>query len=292
MITVEPIRDRLDQLIHFVARLNSDEAHHIGFFGEGEADVCASLAECLIPPVEGFRMAYEGGRLAGVFGLDADQEIDRAWLFGPIVEHEDWHTVADRLYTEVLQLIPAGIHDYDLFCDERNNHVDEFARRHGFPLRSVNAVMNLERGNYQPAIKRQTEIIPHQEIFFDRFQKLHKDLFPNAYMTARQMVEKQDDRHRLLLAVEKGHLLGYHFCKIEPESESGYVDFIGTDASVRGRGLGANLLASGLDWMLSVPATKNVNLTVNADNEAAIHLYNKFGFITSCVMRGYRKRIS
>lgn len=292
MITIEPCRNHIDELVQFVARLNSDGANHIGFFGEGEADVRASLAECLIPPAEGFMMAYNGDLLVGIFGVDADPEINRAWHYGPIVDHEDWHDIADQLYAEVVSIIPAGIRDYDLFCDVQNIHVEGFALRHGFPLYSENAVMTLERGNYQPNPKRETVVIPYQEAFFEQFEKLHRDLFPNAYFTARQMVKKRDNNHRLLLALENGRLLGYHFCKTEPESESGYVDFIGTEPSTRGRGIGADLLASGADWMLSAPTTRRINLTVDADNDAARRLYEKFGFTTSRVMRGYRKRLS
>jgi mycothiol synthase len=105
------------------------------------------------------------------------------------------------------------------------------------------------------------------------------------------MIERVNENHQLLLAVEDSQLLGYHFCKIEPESESGYVDFIGTDSSARGRGIGADLLASGIDWMLSAQTTKKISLTVNADNAAARSLYEKFGFVTERVMRGYRKRV-
>jgi ribosomal protein S18 acetylase RimI-like enzyme len=284
--------DRFEELVSFAARLNSDGAHHIGFFGEGEADVRASLAECLIPPADGFRLAYEGDRLVGVFGVDADPEINRAWLFGPLVEHEDWHTIADQLYAEVLALIPVDIRDYDLFCDVQNIHVEAFAARHGFPLSSENAVMTLRREEYKPAVKRQTQIVVYQEEFFEQFEKLHKTLFPNAYFTARQIVEKVDENHQLFLALEDGQLLGYHFGKTEPESESAYIDFIGTDAAARGRGIGADLLAAGIDWMLSAPATKKISLTVNADNVSARSLYEKFGFVTARIMRGYRKKIS
>jgi mycothiol synthase len=70
------------------------------------------------------------------------------------------------------------------------------------------------------------------------------------------------------------------------------VDFIGTDASVRGRGIGADLLVSGVDWMLSAPTTRKIGLTVNADNAPARHLYEKIGFVTDRVMRGYRKRVT
>jgi ribosomal protein S18 acetylase RimI-like enzyme len=285
-----PCKDHFEELVHFVTRLNSDGKHHIGFFGEGEADVRASLAECLIPPADGFMLAYENDQLVGVFGVDADSEINRAWLFGPLVEHVDWHTIADKLYEQILSIIPAGIRDYDLFCDEQNVHMQEFAARHGFPLRSENAVMTLMREKYTPTAKNVSQIISFDERFFDQLEKLHKVLFPNAYFIARQMVEKINETHQLFLAVENENVLGYHFCKIEPEAESSYVDFIGTDTPARGRGIGANLLTAGINWMLSAPSTKKISLTVNADNVPARGLYTKFGFVTERVMRGYRKQ--
>ena len=291
MIEIVPCKDRFDELVQFVASLNSEGVHHIGFFGEGEADVRASLAECLIPPSEGFVMGYEENELVGVFGVDADPEINRAWLFGPLVNHADWHEIADQLYAKVLPRIPVNIRDYDLFADVQNTRMEAFAVRHGFPLNSENAVLTLTREKYQPSAKRQSKIIPYQKRFFKQFEAMHKVLFPNAYFTARQMTEKINEHHQLFLGVENRQLLGYQFCKLEPESGSGYVDFIGTDPSVRGRGIGADLLASGIDWMLSAPTTQKINLTVNADNVAARHLYETFGFVTDRIMRGYRKRV-
>jgi ribosomal protein S18 acetylase RimI-like enzyme len=291
MIQITPCKHRVEELVHFVTRLNSEGAHHIGFFGEGEADIRASLAECLIPTADGFMLAYEEDQLIGIFGADADSEINRAWLFGPLVEHANWHPVADKLYAQVLSIIPAGIRDHDLFCDEQNIHMQEFAARHDFPLRSENAVMTLMRENYTPTSKNKTRVIPFAERFFGQLELLHKVVFPNAYFTARQMVEKINETHQFFLAIENDTLLGYHFCKIEPEAESGYVDFIGTDSSARGRGIGADLLESGINWMLSAPSTKKINLTVNADNVPAISLYKKFGFDMDRVMRGYRKQV-
>ena len=291
MIQIIPCKEHFEDLVHFVSHLNSDGKHHIGFFGEGEADVRASLAECLVPPADGFMLAYDDDQLIGVFGVDADPEINRAWLFGPLVEDVDWHTIADKLYEQVLSIIPAGIRDRDLFCDEQNVHMREFAARQGFSLRSENAVMTLIREKYTPTAKNLFQIISFDERFLDPFEQLHKALFPNAYFTARQMVEKINETHPLFLAVENGQVLGYHFCKIEPESESGYVDFMGTDGPSRGRGIGADLLASGIDWMLSAPSTKKISLTVNADNVPARSLYEKFGFFTERVMRGYRRQV-
>ncbi len=291
MIQIVSCQDRIEELVQFAARLNSDGSHHIGFFGEGEADVRASLEECVIPTAEGFLLAYEGEALVGVFGVDADPEVDRAWLFGPLVEHADWHPLADELYTHALTLIPAGIHSYDLFCDEQNARLAEFAARHGFPLHSENAVMSVTRDAYKPHESRGTRIIPFEENFFDAFETLHKAVFPGTYFTARQIVDKVNETHQLLLAVDGDRLLGYHFGKIDPAAESGYVDFIGTDESARGHGIGADLLTAGLDWMFSAPSTQKVSLTVNADNQIARGLYKKVGFVTERVMRGYRKEL-
>jgi ribosomal protein S18 acetylase RimI-like enzyme len=280
--------DRFEELVSFVARLNSDGTHHIGFFDEGEAEVRASLAECLIPTAEGFRLAYEGDQLVGVFGVAPTRLTAPGCLISLSM---DWHTIADRLCAEVLALIPVDIGDYDLFCDVQNIHMEAFAARHGFPSRSENAVMTMARQAYRPSAKRQTQVIVYQDDFFEPFDKLHKVLFPNAYFTARQMIEKLDENHRLFLGIEEGQLLAYHFCKIEPESESGYVDFIGTDSAARGRGIGADLLASGLDWMLSASSiTKKVSLT-RADNVPARSLYEKFGFVTERVMRAIARRL-
>lgn len=291
MIQTVPCQGRVEELVQFVTRINSNGAHHIGFFGEGEADVRASLAECVIPTSEGFLLAYEGDTLVGVFGVDADLEVDRAWLYGPLVEHEDWHALADELYAHALTLIPAGIHSYDLFCDEQNSRLDEFAARHGFPLHSEDAVMTLARNDYTPTAKRATKAIPFEEKFFPDFERLHNAVFPGTYFTARQIVEQINETHQLLLAVDGDRLLGYHFGKIDPAAKSGYVDFIGTDESARGRGVGADLLTAGLDWMFSVPTTQKVSLTVNANNQIARGLYEKVGFITERVMRGYRKEM-
>ena len=284
--------DHFEELVSFVVRLNSDDAHHIGFFGEGEADVRSSLAECLIPTAEGFQLAYDGDQLVGVFGVDADPEIGRAWLFGPLIEHADWQSLADELYAASIKVIPDGISEQDLFCEFRNSNMADFAERHGFPLRSENAVVTLERTDYKKTLSSETpfSIIDYSSSFFEQFESCHTLLFPTTYFTARQIVEKLNSTHRLFLGLEDGKMKGYHFCKVETDARSGYIDFIGVDESMRGRGLGAILLAAGIDWMLSFAETDKIRLTVNANNAPALKLYKNFGFVTERVMRGYRKK--
>jgi ribosomal protein S18 acetylase RimI-like enzyme len=284
--------EHFEELINFVARLNSEDVHHIGFFGEGEADIRSSLAECAIPPAEGFFLAYDGDRLVGVFGIDINPEIGRAWLFGPLIEHGNWQSLADDLYSVCLNILPVSIHEQDLFCDSQNKNIKIFAERHDFPLRSETAVLALERENYTSSMfsKEPFQIIKFDDKYFQQFEQLHSQLFPTTYYTAKQIVEKLDTTRRLFIALENNSLRGYHFCKVEADARLGYIDFIGVDLDARGRKLGYRLLGAGLDWMFSFTEIDTINLTVNTDNSSALKLYEKFGFTTKRVMRGYRKQ--
>lgn len=54
--------------------------------------------------------------------------------------------------------------------------------------------------------------------------------------------------------------------------------FIVLDASVRGQGLGKELMAIAIDWAEQTPLIKKIELEVQVANEIALHLYQSFGF--------------
>jgi ribosomal protein S18 acetylase RimI-like enzyme len=288
MPEIIPYNENFEDMVEFITRLNNNGAHHIGYFGVDEADIRQTLLELEPPIARTFQLAVEDGRIIGVLGAEADPEIGRAWLFGPLIEHTDWQAIADRLYETLKPAIPAGIHEHELFCDMRNLKVQEFAARHGFPLRSENAILVLEKSDFvipeisdQPATK-------YSDLFFEQFNELHSSLFPNTYYNARQIIEKQNEKTRLFIATNADILQGYVFCKAESETGQGYLDFIGVAQQFQGQGIGKCLMATALGWMFSVPGIEKVAETVNTNNITALRLYNQFGFVSERSMRGYR----
>jgi ribosomal protein S18 acetylase RimI-like enzyme len=232
----------------------------------------------------------EAGQLVGIMGLEIDPEIGRTWLFGPLIEHADWQTVADQLYEAVKPMIPAEIHEYELFGDVQNANLQEFARRHAFSSLGEHAILELARADFvDPGLA--SRVSEYRPSFFDQLEQLHTGLFPNTYFTTRQMVERQAENRKLFIVAEGDVLQGYIFCKREPETGEGYLDFIGVAGPFQGKGLGRQLVAAGLAWVFMLSGIEKIAETVRASNETALALYAAFGFVTKRMMRGYRLKV-
>ena len=81
----------------------------------------------------------------------------------------------------------------------------------------------------------------------------------------------EDDRlHGMVGSIAGSHAKRRHVAEIL----SLYVD-----PPHRGRGLGRKLLSSALDRIFAAPQIRRVKLSVVADNQDAIVLYRKFGFV-------------
>lgn len=287
---------RFDELLDFVTRLNDDPASHIGYLGFGRDEIRRELLELEIPVGTSFRLAEtDDGRLLGVFGVDADPVVGRAWLYGPLVEGGDRQATADALYAAVQEVIPPGIAEHELYGDVRNEVLAVFADRHEFPPRSETTILTLarDRAEQQPEAAGivASGLVAFEPRYAEALAVLHDRLFPNTYFTAGQLIERRDDDRRLLLALDGDDLAGYAYFQRRPDAGHSYLHFIGVDEARQGQGIGRRLLAAVVAESFAPPEVRRLDLTVNAGNAAATGLYRSFGFETERILRGYRKTL-
>jgi ribosomal protein S18 acetylase RimI-like enzyme len=279
----------IETLVAFIARLNGDHAHHIGYFGTHPADITTTL-QALTPPLdEGFYLACDQDQLVGVLGVEVDVELGRAWLYGPLLDPAAPDTIADTLYTALLPVIPSSVHEHELFCDARNQLCQMFAIRHGFALHGEAAILLFTRE--QLAHVPPSGAAELDESFFNTFRNLHSLLFPRTYASGQELIDKRTDRAKIFMATESGQLQGYIAAKVEPGGGSGYIDYIGVSEHARQRGIGRRLLAAALGWLFTFAEVQHIDLTVSTSNAAALRLYETLGFQRERVMRAYRKTL-
>ena len=279
----------LDTLAAFIARLNTNSANHIGYFDTQPAEVAAALRAILPPISQGFRLAFDASQLVGVLGVEADTELGRAWLYGPLVDHANADEIADQLYAALLPAIPPQMHQQELFCDLHNQMCGVFAERHGFTLHSEAAALSLTRDRFEPQSITASTL---QEPYFAAFRALHAQLFPSTYASAQQLIDRRSEHAQIFAAVKDGQLQGYVAAKVDPMLGTGYTDYVGVAAEARQKGIGRHLLVAAIQWMFSFPEVQRTDLTVNTSNAAALRLYTGLGFEQERVLRAYRKEVA
>ena len=108
----------------------------------------------------------------------------------------------------------------------------------------------------------------------------------------RQRLASDNERLVKLVALHQGTIIGNigleQFSRIR-RSHAGSIG-MGVAVAWQGKGVGSKLLAAVLDIADNWMNLQRVELSVYADNEAAIGLYRKFGFETEGLFRDYAVR--
>lgn len=279
---------RLDDAAHFIARLNADPTHYIGYFGFEAHDIARTIAEFTPAPERGSFVAYDDDQLVGFLGINMDTGLGRMWIHGPLIDHDDWHAIADMLYQSIQPAIPQRISEYEIFCSLENTNCQQFAKRHHFKLHGGAAIYAFPREKlYTIEDADIPEITPS---LYDQLSRLQDSLFPRSYFSGPQLAEMLGEYIKVFATSEDGTLTGYIFCRVEPDIGEGYVDFVGVIEFARRRGIARRLLARAFHWMFSFESVEAVKLTVMTRNEAACQLYESVGFDLRSTMIAYRKR--
>ncbi len=114
---------------------------------------------------------------------------------------------------------------------------------------------------------------------------LDQKLFSGESWSVRDFEDSLSDPSRAFwVAMEGESLLG--FCGLSIAFEQGDILNIGVEPLARGKGIGSALLTAALEEF-KARGGKELFLEVRASNAAAKALYEKFGFRTLSIRRGY-----
>lgn len=95
-----------------------------------------------------------------------------------------------------------------------------------------------------------------------------------------RMAEPWFDPEGFLVSQSDGHIAGFCWTKVHAtDPPMGEIFVIGTDPTHQGRGLGASLAVAGLEWLWTHRHTPIAMLYVEADNDPALRLYRRLGFV-------------
>ncbi len=267
----------------FIAELNAQPEQQIGFFGEGADQILHSLIEDGV--LDNALTARRNGAIVGFIGREIDTELDRAWIFGPVVSDPQWEDVADRLWAGLHQIVTVPVRTLELFFNLANVNVGQWAERRGFEHYKD---VYLVRCDGPAASQQQPDVKDVDDDHRDELIELHDSLFPNTYYSGRQLLERLDSTKRCLVITEGDRLAGYAYVEVEPRFGEAQIHFLGVTEQGRRKGTGTKLVRSAVDWMFSFDNVKETWLTVDDHNRAARRLYQRLGWAEVHHMRAMR----
>ncbi len=281
-------RSDLPEVVAFIAQLQADPAHYIGYL---DTDVDALTEQlCHLEPLglDGVIAATRAGRLVGVLAADWDTDPARVWWHGPLVDDaEHSGTTADALYEHACTLLPAGGLEQELFIDARNEHIGAFARRHGFDRERSSAILTRQLDGLPP-IREIDEVMIRPLADADRnaVAVLHQQLFAGAHRSGARLDE--GDQRFVLVAMRGDEIMGYLAAERQEDGQ-GYLDFLGVPSVARGRGIGERLIVE-VCHHLRDAGSDRIHLTVREDNRGARRLYGRLGFEHERIGVPWRRR--
>jgi ribosomal protein S18 acetylase RimI-like enzyme len=276
-ITITPPLD-IEELASFLAEVNDELSQHIGYCGSDKESILHDLSHEFsdLDLANSFAVAYEDGIIVGAMGLDIDKDDLSAEVWGPFLKSsgEDLE-LAEDLFTKVISYSKIPVKNFFFFINKENKIGKEFILNLGGIEKGNHYILQAKREEFEKTI----QIEKYDTAFEDSFSEIHETAFPTTYYNAKKIISRLDE-HNQLLIIKNGEteIRGYVYVEAEPEYGQGSIEYVAVSDQFRKQGIGTKLIQAALSHLFSYETIKDVTLSVEKENEKAIHLYEAAGF--------------
>lgn len=271
----ELIHVSLDEIARFITDLNGKKETNIGYCPLCCEGILKAIREDL--DIDDFIIVGDDERITGLMGFDCDDGFAEVW--GPFVAvNEEYDGIARLLWKRALA--KEKITKYSFFINEENAKALAFMGEIEAQLKKIHYEMiclprNFEAGN---SVNR------YSDECFGSFVELHDSIFEGSYYSGAEIVKMLDDDNVLIIdKASETEIDGYLFYTIDSEERQATIEYLAVREGKRNKGIGTDLLRNCIRRFYG-GTIESVKLTVAAENEKAIRVYEESGF---CKTRAY-----
>ena len=263
------------QLANFIAELNIQKHHHIGYCGENVKEIKQTLETDF--SCEAFILVMNEQEIVGAIGLDIDETDNSAEVWGPFIKiNEGAEQVLEVMWQELLKK-HDDIKNFSFFINEENVIGQNFMQVLGANCTGNHQVLLLKKENFQVANLMNSTLFNNR--YFEAFVQLHNNVFPNTYYKADAIVNRLNAENELIVLANDDYTIkGYVYIEVDYEHHEASIEYIAIAPQFQGQGLGTELLKIAMNRIFTEHQIEEVQLCVDSKNSRAINLYIATGF--------------
>ncbi|MDQ0175281.1 GNAT family N-acetyltransferase [Bacillus chungangensis] len=279
-------------LAAFIAELNTDKQHHVGYCGEKASEIANTLTTNFSDDDldRSFAVAYKDGKMIGALGFDVDTEEAEAEIWGPFINRqEDWLQIAENLWDTSMSKLNGSVHTFYGFYHEENQSAQKWMKKLNAEQKGTHAILKAERSSFVHKPKHRLQEITAD--YYADFINLHDTVFPDTYYNGEAVIRRLGDEHKLFIIIEEKRMLGYVYVEGSSEFKEGNIEYIAVSQDARKKGIGTELLHGALHYFFHKLQIDKTYICVHINNEKAIKLYRKAGFREVSILNNYILRL-
>lgn len=262
----------LDAAAEFACRCNQNPALGSAFCPQSRSAIVQDFAQgveagqCLL--------YWQGDQVRGVLNSYTDWEKGNTdcTLMADVPEYA---AVGRALLARLREKLPAAMR-YTFFFPRENAACAGLLEELGARREVQEYQLLLDRDRFQPR-PSPWAAQPLGEALWPELAALHDQVFPQVYVSGRDLLKTLGRSRRAFGVMDDGALLAYGVLR-DNSMDRGTAELIGVRAGCRGRGLGTAVLCRLLQEAFGPLGLKQMDLIVDGDNETAIGLYLGLGF--------------
>ncbi|MCP3738431.1 GNAT family N-acetyltransferase [Rossellomorea sp. BNER] len=275
---ISPVTN-IEELADFLAQLNFQPKHHIGYCGVTKNEIMNVLQNDFSddPLEDSFFLVKEEGRIVGALGFDIDHDDRSAEVWGPFICKADcWEEIALKLWMGS-KPNRKSLNELHFFVNHQNERVRGFIEFLGARKKGEHKTFRINAQQFSGAFSDKIEELPMG--LNQAFIQLHNKVFPETYYSGEDILGRINQYNKVLALKDSiKELIGYVYVEIQPDQNEASLEYVAVTSSNRKSGYGTKLITAALETVFAYPSIKEVSICVNTDLSEAIRLYKRAGF--------------
>lgn len=269
----------LDQMVELAFQLNNQIDHYSAFCPISRKSIRMEFETAIDSKQHMIVGSFRDNKLTGLLNCYFDIEKKNADCSGPFIDSttEDYLSFAKQLFDFIKRHVDVEM-KYTFFFSKENMECRNF-------LESINADRKVNE--YELLLKKESfmpypntvEINNLNETYYNQFIQLHDFIFPNIYVSGKDIVEDINKNRFVFSIIDDNKLIAYSVLRLYKNAKIATAEIIGVDEKYRRKGYGKAILNHLLEFSFQKNVIEEIELIVDGDNDTAISLYQSLGFI-------------